>query len=201
MNYAITCILQKLNDFDIHGISQDKLAHEIKKNKPDVLVFELDKNNLKLLENIRSNFPGIKALVLIDIDYIEIVLRLLKYNFEGYLLKGTSEEELINATKRINEGWVYYDKKISESVMTHISGMEAKTNNRIARELSSRELEILECIVLGEKNKDIADELSISENTVLTHRRNIMKKLNVTSTPKLIACALKTGMVDLPKKN
>ncbi|MBK8944010.1 MAG: response regulator transcription factor [Ignavibacteriae bacterium] len=61
--------------------------------------------------------------------------------------------------------------------------------------LSQREKEILEHIVLGKKNKEIAKTFFISENTVLTHRRNIMKKLNVKSTPELIVASIRNEIV------
>ncbi|MBK7981284.1 MAG: response regulator transcription factor [Ignavibacteriae bacterium] len=61
--------------------------------------------------------------------------------------------------------------------------------------LSGREKEILEHIVLGKKNKEIAKIFFISENTVLTHRRNIMKKMNVKSTPELIVASIRNGII------
>lgn len=203
MNFAITCILQRLHNFDVHGVSHDNLLKEIEKFNPNVLIFEIEKNeekNLNLLKKIRSKFPTLKTLILIDSDDKDFIIPLLKYNFEGFLLKNTTQDDLIFATKRINKGKKFYDLHITEFVMANmIKGEEKKLNPK--SEISSREREILKYIVLGKKNDEIAEILSISKNTVLTHRRNIMKKLHVKSTPQLVAKTLQKGIISFPGSN
>ncbi len=202
MNFAITCILQRLRDFDVFGVSHEKLLDEIETFKPDVLIFEIEKNeekNVKFLEQVRKKHPRLKTLVLIDNDDKNSIIRLLKHNFEGYLLKNTSQEDLILATKKIYSGKVFYDKNISSFVMENMSrNTKAKSSKE---EISLREKEILKYIISGKKNEEIADVLTISKNTVLTHRRNIMRKMKVKSTPQLIAKTLQNKIINFPEYN
>ena len=201
MNFAITCILQRLSSFNVLGVSHEELEREISKFKPDILIFEIEKNekkNVSLLEKIRITFPELKTLVLIDNDDKEFIIELLKYNFEGYLLKNTSKEELIFATNKIFKGEIYYNDNISKFVMTNMSQKQKKKAKSKDTELSIREKEILEHIILGRKNNEIAKILCISDNTVLTHRRNIMKKLRVKSTPQLIAKSIRDRIISFP---
>ena len=203
MNFAITCILQRLHDFDVFGVSHENLIPEIEKYNPNVLIFEIEKNeekNVQFLEQIRTKFPSLKTLILIDSDDKDFIIPLLKYNFEGFLLKNTSQDELIFATKRINRGMNFYDPNISEFVMSNL-GKKNRPKKNSKTEISDREKEILKFIVLGKKNEEIADSLNISKNTVLTHRRNIMRKLHVKSTPQLIAKTLQKGIISFPEAN
>jgi DNA-binding NarL/FixJ family response regulator len=201
MNFAITCILQKLQDFDVLGVSHENLQQEIKNFRPDLLIFELERNieqNLILIDKIRMKYPDLKTLVLFDKEDQGLVKRLLEYDFEGYLYKDTTQEELILATMRIKGGDTYYDKKISKVLTSDLTNKPVKSQKK-DDDLSPREKEILEYIVLGDKNFEIAQKLNISENTVLTHRRNIMRKMNVKSTPQLIAKSIKNGIITFPE--
>ena len=203
MNFAITCILQRLHDLDVFGVSHENLISEIEKYNPNVLIFEIEKNekkNVQFLVQIRTKFPKLKTLILIDSKDKEFIIPLLKYNFEGFLLKNTSQDDLIFATKRINKGKNFYDPNISEFVMANL-GKNNKSEKNSENEISEREKEILKFIVLGKKNEEIADTLNISKNTVLTHRRNIMRKLLVKSTPQLIAKTLQKGIISFPAVN
>lgn len=199
MNYAIHCILQKIKGFDVHGVTEDSLLSEIKRLRPDILVVEIEvikTNSYRLLMEIKRKYPALKILVLIDVDDEERLLKVMEFRLEGYLLKNASREELIQAAQSIHRGEKYYSKGIHNFVIEHLIDLNnpsAKKQSHVS--LSMREREILQLFVEGMNNCQVADTLCISEHTVLTHRRNIMRKLQVKNSAQLIIKALQTGII------
>lgn len=198
MNYAIKCILQKIKGFEVYGVEERNILSEIEKLKPEILVLEIEilkQDGLKFLSDIKESFPNLKILVLLDIDNKQKLLKILQYQLNGYLLKNTSQEELIEAANTIHRGEKYYSKEIHNYVMNSLFNKpDSNYEHKIQNNLSDREKEILQEIITGKNNREIANQLFISEHTVLTHRRNIMRKLKVKSTPQLIITSLKHGL-------
>lgn len=201
MNYAISCILQKIKGFEVLGASEEGIVSEIEKLMPDLLIIEIDilkTNSYKLLAEIKEKFTQLKIIVLLDLEDEEKLFHLLQLKLDGYLLKNVSKEELICAVNNVFKGERYFSKEYHSYVLEHLS---SRSNNYQARgykeSLSEREREILQLIVTGINNVEIAGKLYISENTVLTHRRNIMKKLKVKNTTQLIITGLKEGIISI----
>ena len=201
MNYAIRCILQRIKGFEVRGASEEELLSQIKSFNPDLLFVEIEvvkTNSFELLSLLREKFPLLKIVVLLDIDNEEKLLKVLQFQLEGYILKKVSKEELIHAADCVYKGERYFSKEINHFVMTNMFEPQNGTSQKKNEEtLSEREQEILKLIVTVGSNKLIADKLFISENTVATHRRNIMKKLKVKNTPQLILHSIKRGLVTL----
>lgn len=201
MNYAIRCILKRIKGFEVRGASEEELILQIKQFKPDLLFVEIEvvkTNSFKLLSELRENFPRLKIIVLLDIDNKEKLLKILQFQLEGYILKKISKEELIHAADCVYRGEKYFSKEINHFVMENLlEPQNGSSLKKIEELISNREKEILKLIVAGHNNKEIADKLFISENTVSTHRRNIMRKLKVKNTPQLILLSLKNGLVTL----
>lgn len=201
MNFAIKCILQKIKGFDVYGADESEILPSIKKIKPEILILEIEvlkQDSFQLLSEIKTLYPKLKILVLLDIENKQKLVKILKIELNGYLLKNTSREELIAATIAIHRGERYYSREINNYVIDSITKPELeKSNIKAENKLSCREKEILNEIISGKNNREIADVLFISEHTVLTHRRNIMRKLKVKSTPQLIIKSFKHGYVSL----
>jgi DNA-binding NarL/FixJ family response regulator len=200
MNYAITCILQNIEGFEVFGTSEDGILSEIEKFKPDILLVEVDiikTGSYKLLSEIKENFPELKIIVLLDLGDEEKLFHILKFKLDGYLLKNISREELIHAANCVFKGEKYFSKEYHSYVLEHLAGRDNNKTNGFSEALSEREKEIMQLIVTGINNAEIAGKLYISENTVLTHRRNIMKKLKVKNTAQLILTSLKEGIISI----
>ena len=201
MNYAISCILQKIKGFEVYGVDESKVLAEIEKLMPEILVIEIEilkSDSYKLLSEIKEKFPLVKILVLVDIVNEERLIQILQFKLEGYLLKNTSREELIRAVTTIHIDEKYFSKEINHFIMERLF-ISDKSNNRTEenKSLTGREKEILQHIVTGKNNKEIANNLFISANTVLTHRRNIMRKLKVSNTAQLINKCIKYNIISL----
>ena len=193
VNYAIKCILARIKGFEVYGVSEQEVLAEIAAIKPDLLIVEIDmlkSDTESLLCEVRRIDPKLKIIVLLDILNKEKLVELLQCNLDGYMLKNVSREELIDAATSVYRGEKYYSKEIQllmhERVVEKISAEESENG---MGKLSTRESEIYELIVGGMTNKQIAHNLFLSKHTVITHRRNIMKKLNVNNTFQLILAA------------
>ncbi len=201
MNYAIRCILQKIKGFEVYGIKEAEVMPEIKRIKPDILVIEMEilkTDGFLLLKDIKEKYPGLKLLVLLDIVHKDKLLQILEFGLEGYILNNVTRDELIVAAKDIYRGEKYYSKELNDYIIKSLLKKKLNDSPKYNHEqLSDREKEILRHIVKGKNNKEIADNLFISANTVLTHRRNIMRKLNVNNTPQLIYKCFKHNIIPI----
>lgn len=200
MNYAIKCIFQRIKDFEVIGVAEDEVEHKIEELNPHLLVVEIDllkMNSFQLLTNLKSQFPELKIIVLLDIESKSKLMQILQFKLDGYLLKNTTKEELISAAQTVFRGEFYYSSSINKIMLDDIVTSSAPEIKENITELSMREKEVLTLIASGRNNEEIAEILFISSNTVLTHRRNIMRKLNVNSTPQLILTGVRRGIISI----
>jgi DNA-binding NarL/FixJ family response regulator len=200
MNYAIKCIFQRIKDFEVIGVAEDEVEQKIEELNPELLVVEIDllkMNSFQLLTNLKSQFPQLKIIVLLDVESKPKLMQILQYKLDGYLLKNTTKEELISAAQTVFKGESYYSSSINKIMLDDIVTSHPPEINENVTELSMREKEVLTLIAAGRNNEEIAELLFISSNTVLTHRRNIMRKLNVNSTPQLILTGVRRGIISI----
>jgi len=106
----------------------------------------------------------------------------------GYLLKNAMDLELVDAVRRVAGGAQVFDQRLGS-----LAGPEEEEPS-----LTTRELEVLQLIVLGRSNKDIATVLGLSANTVAVHRSNIMQALGIHNTAELVVYAIRKGLVSIP---
>jgi DNA-binding NarL/FixJ family response regulator len=123
------------------------------------------------------------------------IVNMIKAGADGYILKESGREELINAIKAVRSGKKYYSNEVSVTMINSMLS-DKPSASKIVGDLSNRELEVLQLIVDGYTNMEIADKLFISNRTVDTHRRNLLQKLNVRNTAELVKFALKNGLVE-----
>jgi DNA-binding NarL/FixJ family response regulator len=136
--------------------------------------------------------------VLIDEGDEECYEAIAELRPEGCLYKHTSQDELIAAVKTVFKGKKYMTPGFSHTPGNDTSSPGTSDNSRILRLLTNREKEILQHIINGKSKHEIANELFISANTVVTHRKKIMAKLGVNNTTRLILVSLKSGLIPLP---
>lgn len=162
-----------------------------KKLGPDVVVMDYAipvQNGALATRHIRALLPATRVLMLsmhTEASYIE---NSRQAGASGYLLKNAMDLELVSAVKAVLENDWVQDPRIQQ-------GAAASGANR---SLSKRELEVLQHIVGGRSNKEIAVLLDLSVNTVSVHRANIMEALNIRNTAELVVYAIRHGLVSLP---
>jgi|SRR5271157_3219088 len=187
-------ILEDEEDIVVTGEASDgdeavRMAHHL---KPDVIVMDCalpGSNGLVATRKILEHNP--KALVLMLSMHSEDtwVRQSLEAGARGYMLKNALDQELVDAIRRVFAGEEVLDPQIARR--TNLKG-ERETG------LTIRELEVLQLIVAGLSNKEIASQLNLSANTVAVHRANIMDALGIHKTAELVVYAIRNGLVNIP---
>jgi two-component system response regulator NreC len=158
----------------------------------DVVLLDLglpDVDGLQLLRRLQARAPKVAVVILTMHAEEEYVLRALAAGASGYVLKLAEPEAVVEAIGRAVKGELYIDPAVARPVARR-AVQPPKTDP-----LTAREREVLERIARGLTNRQIAEELFVSLNTVETHRRHILEKLGVHSRAGLVAHALEHGLL------
>src|SRR5215471_9655796 len=158
--------------------------------QPDVTLMDLrlpDLSGIDALIAIRTDFPEARILMLTTFNGDVDIQRALKAGAYGYILKSTPRKELLDAIRKVHSGKRSVPPEVAAELAEHLSG-EA---------LSDRETEVLRHIAGGNRNKDIADKLFISEETVKVHVKHIMEKLGANDRTQAMAIAARRGIIQL----
>ena len=185
-------VLRKLPNVFISGESEDIIDLPIKISTilPDILIMELtlcEKPVKELIIEIKKTSPKTKVLIISDCACEIPVITSIRSGISGFLRKNVSEEELLNAVNAISKEKEYFASDITTLLV--------KSYGKPEFDFSIREMEILRYICKGRSNEQIADLLFISEKTVATHRKNIMRKAKVKKSSDLIVWALNNKIV------
>jgi DNA-binding NarL/FixJ family response regulator len=157
---------------------------------PDVTLMDLrmpEMGGVQAIERIRSFAPDARFIVLTTYDSDEDIYRALKAGARAYVLKGMSKEELVEIIRKVYAGRLHVPAAIAERMAERMH----------APELTPREFDVLEEIVRGRANKQIAEALKVSEATVKTHINSLLAKLGVSDRTQAATTALQRGLVPL----
>ncbi|MEZ0129666.1 response regulator [Flavobacterium sp. LBUM151] len=196
---GLISLLEQEKKLEIVGkaINGIEALNIIKKGNVDLVILDIsmpEMDGIELSKILKKEFPHVKILVVSTHSNVSIISRLIRIGVNGYLLKNAEKTELLQAIDSISNGENYFSEETEEN---HISN-----NLRIERqistltELSSREKEILILIAHEYNTAEIAEKTFISLNTVNTHRKNLLSKLNAKNTAGLVKYAVENGLVD-----
>jgi DNA-binding NarL/FixJ family response regulator len=163
----------------------------------DVILMDIDMpvmNGIDTLKEIRKQGLAVKVIILSMHNEAGMIKSLINIGANGYLLKSSSQDEVINAIRKVAGGNSYFSAEVTLSLLNKTQNSLKDLNPQIEL-LTDRETEIVQLIAEGFSNKEIGNKLFISHRTVDTHRTNIMKKLNVSNIAGLISYAIKNGIV------
>lgn len=167
----------------------------------DIVVMDLampDMNGIEATRQIRREYPDVQILALSMHADEEHVRHVLEAGASGYVVKDSAFEDLIDAVKTISRGSIYLSPQVANIVVDeYLQHPHTSESNRIYKELSDREREVLQLIAEGRSTKEIASRLFVSVKTVETHRRNIMQTLGVESVAELTKYAVRAGLTSL----
>jgi DNA-binding NarL/FixJ family response regulator len=180
--------------FEVVGEASDGLeaVETAERLSPDVIVMDCalpQINGIEASRRVLAKRPETAILMLSMHSEDTLVRQALDAGAKGYVLKNAMDLDLVSAIKKVAEGETVLDPQISRT--GNLKG-ERDTG------LTPRELEILQHIVAGKSNKEIASELNLSVNTVSVHRANIMDALGIHKTAELVVYAIRNGLVNLP---
>lgn len=198
---GLRSLLSSNPDFEIAGEAENGLdaVKCVEKLSPDLILIDLSMpktDGLYAIAEIRNQHPATKILVLTVHKAEEYVFESLRSGADGYVLKDATYTELKLAIENVLAGKTYLSPGISEKlVLGYLEGRKPFSENKSAYEqITHRERQILKLIAEGNKNRDIAEYLSISVKTVEKHRSNFMKKLDLHNSAEITAFALEKGL-------
>lgn len=179
------------------AVNGNQALEIVKKGIVDFIILDVsmpEMDGIELSKILKKEYPNVKILIVSTHSNVMIISRLIRIGVHGYLLKNAEKEELLKAINAIALGENYFAEELEEKHLSNSSKIEKQVSN--LTELSSREKEILILIAHEYNTAEIAEKTFISLNTVNTHRRNLLSKLNAKNTAGLVKYAVENGLVD-----
>ena len=193
---GLRLILETEDDFMLVGEADDgaeavRLVIEL---QPDVVLMDLrmpGMDGLTAIERLRETQPHIAVVILTTYNEDDLMVRGLRAGARGFLLKDTDRETLFRAIRAAARGEMLLQPEIVAKVLAHTAAPPGPSASLV--ELTDREREVLEAVAQGERNKEIAARLHITERTVKAHLTSIYNKLGVDSRAAAVAEAIQRG--------
>jgi len=201
---GIKAMLVKEKDIKIVGEANNGIEaiEKVQSLKPDIVLMDIsmpELNGIEATKSIKKDYQDTKILMLTQHESKEYVLQVMKAGADGYLLKNSKKEELLNAINAVTSGKKHLGNRISALMLDEIldDSVRDNDNEKPEQNLTKREIEIIKLLANDHSNYQVSDILNISLRTVETHRRNLMQKLNLKSAVALVRFAIKHNMIDL----
>jgi len=177
---------------------KDQLSSMLKKYQPQILIADynlpgyLTKEDLRGVKEIS---PGTHILIVSSDNVKASILDALQIGVKGYLTKDCSRDEIMMAVQSTARGEKFYCHKVLDIIMEKHFNPEPEVSDPAI--LTARETEILKLIASGKSTQQVADELHLSPHTVHTHRKSIIKKLNIKSPTEFVIYAMDFGLIKI----
>lgn len=169
---------------------------------PDILVLDLsmpDLDGIQVTKRIQAQSPGVRVLILTVHEDDALLREAIRSGAAGYILKHAAEVELIAAIHTVQMGDIYVHPKMIRALLVEPEKTSAPSL-RPEEMLTPRELDVLNCIVQGYTNRQIAEELRLSVRTVEGYRANMTEKLGLHSRAELVRYAREHGLLEGPTR-
>jgi DNA-binding NarL/FixJ family response regulator len=163
---------------------------QCREHRPDVTLMDLrlpDISGIDAMIAIRSEFPDSRIVMLTTFEGDVEIQRALAAGARGYLLKNMPPKEMVDAIRQVHAGRKRIPHEVASQLAEHISD-EA---------LTEREIDVLQHVAAGNRNRDIAEQLFISEETVKVHVKHIMQKLGASDRTAAVAIGVRRGIIQL----
>ena len=189
---GIAAVINNEQDMQVIGQAANgkDAVQEFKKYQPDVTLMDLrlpDMSGIDAMIAIRAEFPDARVILLTTFEGDVEIQRALEAGARGYLLKSMPPRELVEVIRQVHAGKKRIPPQLAAQLAEHISD-EA---------LTTREIEVLGQIAGGNRNRDIAEQLFISEETVKVHIKHIMEKLGASDRTEAVAIGIRRGIIQL----
>lgn len=197
-------IKESIRVIDVVANGQE-VIQSIRKERPDVILMDIrmpKMDGVQCTKIIKENYPEVKIIILTTFDDDEYVYNALKFGASGYLLKGVSMDDLVNAIHTVHSGRAMINPDIATKVVRLFSQMakadySIQVGKKAAGELTKTEWKIIGQVEYGFSNKEIAEKLNLSEGTIRNYLSNILNKLDLRDRTQLAIWAVQTGVSKL----
>ena len=204
---GVKALLRDAENIKIEGEAENGEALlKLLESKPaDVVLMDINMpvmTGLDTTKEMHKRYPDVKVLALTMFDDTLHISEMIKAGASGYLLKNAGKEELINAITRVARGEKYVSNEVSVKIIENMFNKDSSNINSPQQgttrkaELTRRELEIIRLIAKEHTNNEIAAILNNSPMTIITHRKNLLRKIGVKNTAGLIKYAIQHGLLD-----
>lgn len=200
---GLSNLLQTVPNFEVAGSSLDgtTVFNDVVLDEADILILDISmpkKDGIETLKEFNEKQSACKVIILSSYDDLKIIKEVMKLGAKGYLTKNCAGENIIEAVNAVYQGQEYFSDAVREKIFNTFKDNPKLNHNAVIENpiLSPRELEIIILIALEYSGKEISEKLFISSHTVETHRKNIMKKLNIKSSIGLVKYALKNNLIN-----
>ncbi|PEK57854.1 response regulator transcription factor [Bacillus wiedmannii] len=199
-------ILNSQPDMEVIGeaANGEEILDITLEEEPDIVLMDVQMPKTTGIEATRiiiQSLPNTKIILLTTFDVQEYVFDGMRAGAAGYLLKDTETQTLLNGIRSIYNGSTLYDSTTAKRALEQLVNLSANIETRqppispLIEDLTDREIEILQHMAYGKRNKRIANELCISEGTVKTHVHNIIQKLGVEDRTQAVVLAIRIQLV------
>ncbi|MBE7551756.1 MAG: response regulator transcription factor [Anaerolineales bacterium] len=202
---GIASLISSRKDMKIVGEASDGIeaVRIARETMPDVILMDINmpnRNGLETVKIIKEEMPHIGVVMLTVSENDDDLFQAIKNGANGYLLKNLEPQQLYEMLEKIRQGEAPLSGAMAFKILQEFrQPPPSETRQREpVDELTSREIEVLEEVVKGASNKEIADILNITENTVKIHLRNILEKLHVQNRIQAAVHAIREGLINDP---
>ena len=196
MRNGIKTILAGDQEIEVVGCAGDgaELLEMLDTTDADVILMDINMpgmNGIDATQQVRKKHPDLKVLVFSQYDEKRFVKQLMKNGANGYLLKNSAAQELMNAIKIVHSGGLFLSKELPNIFVEK----PKKSSDQLFPKLTKREVEVLKQICLEKSTAEIAEMLFLSPNTVETHRANLLLKIGAKNTAGLVRWAIENEII------
>jgi DNA-binding NarL/FixJ family response regulator len=200
LRQGLRALLENYEDIEVIGDAQtgEEALTRVRELVPDVVLMDIampGMNGLEATRKIRELYPQVRVLILTQLEDRHLVLSLLQAGASGYVLKRALGSDVATAIRAVYQGGTFLDQDVTMRVVDEAFQHDASEEVPL-QALTARECEILTHISLGKTNSQIARVLSISINTVVWHRANLMGKLGLHKATDLVRYAIQHGLIE-----
>jgi DNA-binding NarL/FixJ family response regulator len=204
MRDGIKAILARDVEFSIAGEAESggEALQFVKNNKPDLVLMDIGLpglNGVETTAEILRHSPDCKIVILSMYDDDNSVVGAVRSGARGFILKRVSDSDLLEALKVVARGGAYLSPQVSDRLLSRIQkgNLEANKAPAALESLSPREVQVLRLVAEGKTSKEIAGLLDLSDQTVRSYRKTMMKKLGVNNVAGLTQLALSSGLTPM----
>jgi len=199
---GLAMVLGSEEDIDVIAQGEDgsKALELCQKHFIDVILMDIKMpkmNGVEATKKVKTEYPNIKIIILTTFNEDEYIFEALKYGASGYLLKDTLPEKIAEAIRIVYKGGAQIQPDVAVKVVAHLRNYEDKKEKQDIRiqMLTEREVDIIRCLGEGKSNKEVSQELYITEGTVKNHITHILTKLELRDRTQLAIFAIKNQLI------
>ena len=200
---GLIMVLESEDGIEVVAEAEDgeEAVRKAEETAPDVVLMDVRMPKMSGIEATRAiaeSVPTTKILMLTVSDEEEDLYEAVKAGATGYLLKEISIEEVANAIRAVITGQSLISPSMASKLLTEFNNLSKQAQQKVmVPKLTDRELQVLKLVAQGMSNREVAEELFISENTVKNHVRNILEKLHLHSRMEAVVYAVREKLLDI----